>query len=277
VVHIFTDSTADLGKNLADQSGIHTIPLYVYIRDHTYADGVDITIEDLYQSVNETGQLPKTSAPTVIDFQQAFSIAGESIFISLSSSLSATYQNALLAKNTLEQGKVHIVDSLNLSTGIGLLALKAADLRDQGLAAGEIAQRIEGLKPKVRTSFVIETLDYLYKGGRCSAMQSIMGSLLHIRPVIAVRPDGSLGVKSKTRGTRQKAFRAMLDDFTENLPQINLERVFVTHSGCVEDAEYLKGELLKIAPIQQIYITRAGSVIASHCGPATIGILYLVK
>lgn len=277
MVHIITDSTADLGPDLAAQYRIRVIPLYVYVNKKLHRDGVDITNQDLFRSVEAAHRLPKTSAPSVPDFQEQFGRPGESVFIGISSQLSATVQNALLAQQSCEPGKVYVIDSLNLSTGVGLLALKAADLRDQGLPAAEIYQQVSQLVPRVRTSFTIETLDYLYKGGRCSALQNLMGSMLHIRPVIAVRADGTLGVKGRTRGTRQKALQFMLDDFRDHLEQINLERVFVTHTSCQPDAEYLREELLNMAPIQQVYITTAGSVVSSHCGPGTIGILYLVN
>lgn len=277
MIHILTDSTADLGPALAERFGIQTVPLYVLMDNQTYQDGAGITTADLFRSVEKTGQLPKTSAPAVSDFMKVFQQPDQTIYIGLSSKLSATVQNALLAQDNCEPGQVYTIDSLNLSTGIGLLALKAAALREQGCSAEEIAAQVRLLVPKVRSLFMIETLDYLHKGGRCSALQNVMGSLLRIRPVIAVRPDGTLGVKGRTRGTRQKALQFMLDDFSENLPEVDLERVFITHTGCDEDAEYLKQELLKLAPIQEVLITDAGSVIASHCGPGTIGVLYLLK
>ena len=130
---------------------------------------------------------------------------------------------------------------------------------------------------RVHTSFIIDTLDYLYMGGRCSAMENVVGSLLKIRPIIEVRPDGTLGVKEKTRGTRKKALGSMLADFEAHLSQVDLHRVFVTHTGCDADAAFLKEELLKIAPIEEVCITQAGATVASHCGPDTIGILYLEK
>lgn len=277
MVNILTDSTADLGQALTEKHHIQTVPLYVTLADKVYSDGVNINNTLLFQSVKDTGQLPKTSAPSVMDFQKYFEQPGETVYIGLSSQLSATVQNALQAQETCPPGKVFVIDSLNLSTGIGLLALKACDLRDAGLEAVEIDRQVKALIPKIRTSFVVETLEYIYKGGRCSAVENLMGTFLHIRPVINVRPDGTLGVKGRTRGSRQKAFDFMLDDFRDNLPEIDLQRVFITHTGCDADADYLKQELLKIAPIQNIYITMAGSVIASHCGPDTIGILYMLK
>lgn len=274
---IIADSTSDLGPELYAARQIQVIPLYVNMGGKTYRDGKDMTIQDIFNFVQSTGQLPKTAAPSIGDFQEYFSLPGECIYIGISSQLSATIQNAGLARENYRPEGVYIIDSLNLSTGIGLLVLKAADLRDQGLSAREIDRRVHAMLSKVRSSFIIETLDYLHKGGRCSAMQSLASSLFHIRPVIAVRPDGTLGVKTKTRGARGKALQAMLDDFRENLPEIDLQRVFVTHTGCEQDAEFLKNELLKMASIENIYITLAGSVIASHCGPDTIGILYMLK
>ncbi len=124
---------------------------------------------------------------------------------------------------------------------------------------------------------MVETLDYLYKGGRCSAVENMMSSLLKIRPVLSVQLDGTLGVRAKMRGTRRKTLNSLLDDFKENLSKVDPQRVFVTHSGCDEDAIFLKDELAKLGVIEEIFITRAGSVVSSHCGPETIGILYLEK
>ncbi len=277
MVNIITDSTADLGSALISQHNIEVIPLYVTIQGKSYKDGIEISIADLFKSVQEFGQLPQTSAATIIGFQELFTRPGEHIYVGISSQLSATVRNAQLVAEHIEPGKVHIIDSLNLSSGIGLLVLKAAELRDKGVAAQEIADQISALVPKVRTAFVIETLDYLYKGGRCSAMQNIMASLLRIRPIIAVQPDGALNVREKVRGSRVKALAALLNDFKSNLPQIDLQHIFVTHTGCDADADYLKQEIQALSPNSNVYITLAGSVIASHCGPDTIGILYLLK
>ncbi len=275
---LVADSTCDLGKDLTDRYKIEIVPLYVYAQGKTFQDGVNVTLKELYRSVEESGQLPKTSAPTVLDFQRAFALPGEILYIGLSSALSATFQNAVLAQNLLDDPHcAALVDSRNLSTGIGLLLLRAADLRDQGVPLARAKRQIGALLPKVRTSFVVETLDYLYKGGRCSAVQNIMGSLLHIRPVIAVREDGTLGVKAKTRGSREKALRSLIEDFQAHLAEMDLSRVFITHSGCDADAAWVKAELLKLAPIQDVFITYAGCVVASHCGPGTLGILYLLK
>lgn len=277
MVRIITDSTADLGNELLSQYRIEMIPLYVLMEEQSYLDGVNISLEDLFRSVQQTGQLPKTSAASIGDFVRYFNGVDDIVYIGISSQLSATIKNATIATQTLGKENVYIVDSLNLSTGIGMLVLRAAELRDEGKPAQEISEAIKALVPKVRTSFIIETLDYLYKGGRCTALQNLMSSLLSIRPIIAVRPDGTLGVKAKTRGTRRKGLMELVRDFEEHLDEIDLHRVFITHTGCTADAEFLKSELLSRAQIEEVLITTAGSVIASHCGPDTIGILYMVK
>jgi DegV family protein with EDD domain len=274
---IWIDSTADLSPSLIGRYNLSVIPLYVLLDDKTYLDGVEIHLPQLFDFVSRTGRLPKTSAASIGDFLKRFEAPGPHVYIGISSQLSATLKNAILARENLGRDDIYIVDSLNLSTGIGMLAIEAAELRDAGYDAAQIASEISQRVPKVRTSFIIDTLDYLYKGGRCSALQNLMGSLLSIRPIIEVRKDGTLGVRSKTRGARRKGLMTMISDFEKDLPQVWLKRVFVTHTGCDEDAEFLKQELLNRAPIEEILITYAGSVIASHCGPNTIGILYRLK
>jgi DegV family protein with EDD domain len=170
-----------------------------------------------------------------------------------------------------------VIDSKNLSGGIGLLALKASELRDAGRSALEIEGVILKMIPRIRTSFVIDTMDYLYKGGRCSGLQAFTGSVLKIHPVIEVDSAGTLGVKAKFRGGRQKSLRYLLDDFKLNIESIDPGRIFITHVMCREDAEIIRDEIRAMITSEEIHITEAGSVIASHCGPGTIGILYCTK
>ncbi len=252
------------------------IPLHVLVDGQDHHDN-DLTLAQLFSSVEKTGELPKTAAPSVKEFLSVFDSPDPVVYVGLSSQLSATMSNAHLAANQLGKVDLYLVDLLNLSTGIGLLALKAADLRDEGLNPQEIVHDIENTRPKVRTAFVIDTMDYLYKGGRCSGLQAVVGSMLKIRPVIHVREDGTLGVLDKVRGSRKKALDRLLDGFSKDLPAIDLTRVFVTHSGCEQDAEYLVEGLKGLAEIENIHTTLAGATIASHCGPNTIGILYIKK
>lgn len=278
MIDITTDSCSDLSAELRKRFGIRVIPLQVYIHGRNVRDG-ELSLNELFAEVQQHGELPKTSAPPMGDFIEFFDSPNEIIFIGISARLSATTPNATLAAQARPEGlpPVHVIDSFNLSSGIGLLVLKAAELRDEGLSGAEIKERIEALVPKLHTTFVIDTLDYLYKGGRCSAMQHVVGSLLRIRPVIEVRPDGTLGVKEKIGGSRKKALNSILEDFSSHLPKIDLQRVFITHTGCDEDARYLAEELRKRAEIGEIHTAYAGATIASHCGPDTIGLIYFVQ
>lgn len=277
MVEIFADSCCDLSPEQITGNKIHIIPLYVQMKDETYLDGETILPPQLFEMVKASGVLPKTSAPSMPAFALNFKSYGDSVYIGISSKLSASFHNALLAKSELNRQNIYVIDSLTLSSAIGLLVLKAAEYRDQGMSAEEISTRIQYLVPKTYCSFSIDTLEYLYMGGRCSAMSMVVGSVLKIRPVIEVSSDGTLGVKKKEGGSRKKALQSLLEDFTAKLSEIDLERVFITHTYCDDDAEYLKAELLKIAPIKEVAITHAGATIASHCGPNTIGILYFTR
>ncbi len=279
MVRIVTDSTADLSPELVARYDISVVPLYVSMNGHGYRDGLDIDADMLYRLVDKVGHLPNTSAPSVAELADVFDQHQESVFIGISSQFSSCVEHARLAADECARsGKdVQVVDSLNLSTGVGLQVIQAAELRDQGLSAGEIAEHLQSLPSRTHTSFVLETTDYLYKGGRCSAVENIVGSLLHIRPIIQVMPDGTMGVRAKVRGSRKKAFEVMLGDLKDDLDALDRSRVFVTHSGCTKDAEYLAQRVRDLAHPDEVLITRAGCVISSHCGPDTIGILYADK
>ena len=277
MINVITDSTSDLGTDIAAEFNLSVIPLSVTIGGEVYRDGVDILQEDLFALVQKHGELPKTAAPSVGELITLFDRPGDSVFVGISSKLSATIQNASLAAESFPAGKVRIIDSLNLSSGVGLLALRAAGLRDQGASAEQAAKELQTCVAKLHASFMVDTMEYIYKGGRCTAIQAIAGSVLKIHPIIEVNRDGTLGVKEKARGTRQKGLQMMLDDFTSYLDTLDLERVFVTHTSSERDAEFLKSEIIRLAAPKDVRITQAGSVISSHCGPGTIGILFFEK
>lgn len=277
MTRIVTDSCCDLSKELVERFNIDVVPLGVFLNDQTYQDGVDIHIAELFHEVEKSGILPKTSAPSVAAFTEHFQGPEDTIYIGISSKLSASHQNAILAKELLKKENLFIIDSLNLSTGIGLLVLAAAEMAASGMKAAEIAVQIPALTPSVHTSFVIDTLNYLHKGGRCSGTELLIGSLLKIRPVIEVRKDGSLGVQKKISGSRKKALDSLVADFKSNLVNVNSHRIFITHTLCDTDAAYIKEEIARLGQFDEICTTVAGSTIASHCGPNTIGILYLTK
>lgn len=282
-VRIITDSTADLSRELLESSGVRVVPLLVELDGQTFADGVELDTEHLFDLVAQRRRLPKTASPSPAAFKEAFDTAtadgAHALYIGISTSLSATMQNARLAAEMLPAGQVTVIDSANLSTGIGLQVLFAWDLARQGLGPAEIAAAVEQARPKVRTAFMVDTLDYLHMGGRCSGAQALVGSLLRLRPVIAVE-NGALTVAAKVRGPRQKGLDWMLERFAEDARQglVRPERVFLTHTGVHEDALYMADEVRRIMPeVREVLKTRAGAVIASHCGPGTIGILYMVK
>ena len=277
MVTIVSDSTCDLSSHLIDKYDIKIVPLSVFIAGKDYLDGIEITSTKLFDLVAETNELPKTSAPSVETFNNVFCQFQEMVYIGISSKLSASFQSSLIALEGTDPKAKIAIDSLNLSTGIGLLALEAAELSQNGHTIQQIADQIRKDIPKVRSSFVVDTLDYIYKGGRCSAIEHLAASLLKIRPVIEVRSDGTLGVREKIGGSRKKALLSMVENLTTQISQVDSHRVFITHCASFEDAEFLKFELEKLAYFEEILITEAGSTIASHCGPKTIGILYMTK
>lgn len=279
-IKIFTDCVSDLSKELIEENDIATIPFYVHFNDEIFKDGIELNQEELYKKVKKYNTLPKTSAPSPQDFINSFNpyVEGkkEIIYIGISHKLSATMQNAIIAKNEFPNANISLIDSCNLSSGIGLLALKACDLRDEGLSGKQIVEKLSELTPKIQTSFVVDTLEYLHKGGRCSALESFFGGILKIKPILKVE-NGEIKLGKKARGKTDKVIDLMLEDVLKNKNNIDKKRAFITHSQGGELVYYLKKQLEKNTDIENVYITDASSVISSHCGPGTIGILYMEK
>ena len=275
---IASDSTCDLSIELIKKYDVKIIPLHINFGDTSYNDGENIHLEELYEKVSETKELPKTSAVSpkeMHNFFKSFVDQGYDVFYTgIGSSLSVTYNVARLEAQEFD-GHVYVVDSGNLSTGIGLLVLKACIYRDQGFSAKEIAEKIEELVPRVKSQFVVETLNYLHKGGRCSGTALIFSKILSIKPMIVVR-DGKMTVGKKFIGSMKKAVTGMVKMFLEDTKNFDNEFVFITHTLAHEKAEMIKG-LIKDVEIKNLYDTVAGCVIGSHCGPGTIGILYIMN
>lgn len=278
-IGIITDCTSDLTKEMYEKYNIEVLPLYVVMKGKTYQDGIDITTEEMYKLVDKYNELPKTSNVSPAKFEEYFKYYLEKyesiIYYGIGSDLSGTYQNAKIAASEFDENKVFIGDSKNLSTGIGLLILKAAKYRDEGYSAKEIFEKVNELVPRVRTQFAINTLKYLHMGGRCSGVSKILGTALKLKPIIKVI-NGKLEVSKKPIGY-VRALRTMLDNAYADLGNMDLDHVFVTHTVADSDAKYLKEELSKVIPSDCLRETNASGVIATHCGPRTIGILYLVK
>lgn len=279
-VKIFADSTSDLPAGWIERYDIGLVPLYVVFGNETFRDGIDITPLDIYRRVEAEGQLPKTTAPSPKDFMSAFGPyidqGMDIVYISLSSKLSSTYQNALIAAAEFPEGRIHIVDSLTLCSGIGMLVMKAVRLAEKGWGAAEIAGQVAALRPQVVTQFVIDTLEYLYKGGRCSGMQNIMGSLLQIRPVLKM-VDGNIIPAYKVRGRKEKAVQLMLDNALADKDQMDEDLILVAHTLAEEEAHRLSVILREQTGVREVAVAEAGCVISSHCGPHTVAIMYARK
>jgi len=278
---IFVDSTADLTQEDYQKSDIHVVPLLVNIGGKVYQDGREIDYEQLYKLVAEHGELPTTAAVSPIAFIEAFKPyidKGYDIFyVGIGSKLSATLQSVVLATQEFKEGRIFYSDSNNLSSGSGLLALKAAKYRDEGKSAAEIKELIDGHVAKVNSLFAIETLDYLHKGGRCSGTARVLGKLFHIHPIIKV-VDGKLIVYKKPRGRMSAALDELAHELKGHLPKVDLDHIMITYAGADQvNLDYLIEKISKLVDPKSIHITKAGGVISSHCGYGTIGILYLRK
>lgn len=286
-IKILTDSTADLSKELIDQHNLGILPLCVNIDNKQYRDGIDLTAKEMYEIAEKTKSHPKTSTSAIQDIYDFFlSHLKEDvdvIYTGIASGMSSSYQYAHMVKDMIEEkhpeytGRMHIIDSANLSTGIGLLVLKICKWRDLGLTVDEIMQKAEEIKPKIRAQFCIEGLDYLHKGGRCSSTSKIFGTVLRIKPMIKV-VDGKMGVWKKPIGPFKKALGIMVDEFLECFEDVDKEFVFITHSEGPQHADYIRSKIEGVTDkIENLYETKAGCVISSHCGKGTIGILYIMK
>ena len=278
-VIIASDSTCDLSNELIEQHGIVILPLTVSLGDEHYRDGVDIDPDRIYEHYEKTGKLPKTAAINGTEFKEFFeklTADGSSVVMfTISAEMSSTYNNARLAAMEFED--VHVVDSRNLSTGGGLLVLAAADMAAEGKTAAEIAEACRELAPKVDASFVIDDLEFLYKGGRCSALAALGANLLSLKPCIGVK-DGKMGVGKKYRGKFSITLKKYIDDQLKYIDEIEKKRVFVTHAGCDEAIVNACYEQVKsLGVFEEVLLTRAGCTVSSHCGRNTLGVLFIRK
>ena len=277
MVRILSDSTCDLSEELCKRYNITIIPLYVRLGEDEYSDGVSITPQDLYRWSDEHGETPKTAAPSVNDLEKYLDPDSddEYIILTISSTMSACCNNMRLAVEELKlRDRVHVVDSESLSTGIGLLAIRAAEMAAEGKPAKEITEEIEAAKKRVRASFVVDTLVYLHRGGRCSGVSAFFGTALKLHPRIAVS-EGKMHPEKKYRGA-SKFVLQYVKDMEADLLKARKERVFITHSGCDEETvESVKAYIRGLDHFEEILETQAGCVVSSHCGPGTLGVLFI--
>ena len=276
---ISSDSTCDLSAELKERYGVKILPLGVTLGTNVYRDGFNITPDDIYAHYDKTGELPKTTAANVgecVDHFAELTKNGDAVIhFTISSKMSSTYNNACIAASEFEN--VYVVDTLNLSTGGGLLVVAAAEMAKDGMEPAAIVEQLEKLKPCVDASFVIDNLEYLYKGGRCSALAMMGANLLKLKPCIEVK-NGVMGVGKKYRGTFSKVVEEYVDERLQNVDDIDSSRVFVTHAGCdPELMEAVVNEVKDKGIFKEVFFTRAGCTVSSHCGANTMGVLFIRK
>lgn len=278
-IKITADSTCDLSLEIIERYNIDILPLYVVENEKSLRDGIDVSPEDIFDFVEKTGGSVSTSAVNTNDYINYFTKIKKNydaiIHINISSEFSSCYQNALIAAETV--GNVYPVDSRNLSTGSGHIVVEAAEMAESGASPEEIVSAMKELTKKVEASFFIEKLDYLRRGGRCSALTALGANLLSLHPCIEVK-DGKMGVGKKYRGNMEKVAEQYVRDRLEGRTDIKTDRIFVTHSPSDRElVEFVKAEIPKYMKFDEIIETDAGCTVSSHCGPNTIGILFKRK
>lgn len=282
-VRIFSDSTCDLGKELTDRYSVTIIPLCIVMGEKSYYDGEEMGQEEIFRWAEENKTTPKTAAVTAERLDKAVRPVLEAdddvILFTIASGMSSTYNLAQIYSEDNGNGHMYVIDSANLSTGIGLLVIKAAEMAAAGAAPEEIVKKINELIPYVRASFVIDTLVYLARGGRCSSAAALLAGTLKLHPEIVVR-DGAMGAEKKYRGNLAGAIGKYTHDLEETLKNADPDRVFITHTLQEKDraiVDETRKYLESLGIFKEILETRAGGVISSHCGPGTLGVLFIEK
>ncbi len=282
MIRIVSDSTCDLSPELVERFNIEILPLHILCGDKEYKDGVDITLPELFAWADENKTTPKTSAPSMEDamnlFQPIIDNGDEIIAFSISDTMSTSGNVMRLAAEEIEaEDKITVIDSMNLSTGIGLLVCKCAEFVAEGMTRAETVEKIEALRPYVRASFVVDTLTYLHRGGRCSGVAAFAGSALKLHPRIEV-VDGNMQPGKKYRGKYSKVVLDYVKDMEEAMMHADPTRVFITFTGVAKEIEDSVTEYVEsLNKFNEICITNAGGTVASHCGYGTLGVLFVVE
>lgn len=277
LIRISADSTCDLSPEQISKNDIGIIPLYISLGDDSRKDGVEIKPQTIFDYVTKTGKLPKTAAPSVADYIDFFKERQTSpdvslIHFTISAKFSSSYQNACIAAQDFQN--ITVIDSMNLSTGHGLAVMEAVLLRDKGASVAEITAHEEKIIPKIRASFIVDRLDYLYKGGRCSGVAALGANLLKLKPCIEVT-DGEMKVGKKYRGTIDKVLPQYTADKLTGT-KMKKDLIFITHTGCSREIiKSVEESINKIYAFDAVVETIAGATITSHCGQNTLGVLFI--
>lgn len=281
-IAITADSTCDLPNAYITENEITIIPLSILLGDKVYRDGIDIKPADIYKYVDEHGVLPRTAAVTPAEYHEVFKRLTDEgkkvVHIGFSSGLSSSFQNACVASEEFDD--VYCVDSKSLCTAMGLLVLKACDYRDKGMEARRIADKVNKLVPKVSATFVLENLEYLHKGGRCSGVAKFGANVLGIKPSIAVETqNGRLEVAKKYRGRMDVVYKQYVTDRLNEIKKVQPDRVVIAESGGIspDTLAFVKGMIEGKDKFENVILADAGCTISSHCGPKTLAVFYIKR
>lgn len=281
-IKIIADSTCDLSAGLLARYDVDIVPLFVCLGDKTYRDGAEITPDEVYEWADKNKTVPKTAAVSPDDIRKVFTRyideGFDILYTGISSEMSASYQIAVMAANEIAPQRIAVLDSRNLSTGIGHSVVRAAELAAGGMGVHEIEKELrENFVDKVRASFLVDSTTYLRRGGRCSAIASFGAAALSIKPCIVVE-NGTMRPDVKFQGSIGRALLKYAKKLTPNLLNARKERVFITHSGIDDEVlTKIKDYVDSLGYFDEVLVTRAGCVISSHCGYGTLGILYVDK
>lgn len=281
-VIISADSNCDIGSEIQEKYGISLFNWKVLLEGNTFTDSVDIFPQDLYTAWRERKALPQSSASSPFEYREYFeSIRKDNcdiVHIGLGSGLSASFGNCCTTAQELDY--VYPVDSQNLSTGFGLLVIQAAKLAQEGASAQEIQEKITSMQARSHSSFLLDTLEFMKAGGRCSAVAALGASMLKLKPCIEVdnQNGAKMHVGKKYRGKMENCLKHYVKDKLEGKDNIDLERIFITHSGSPSsDIELVRNEIAQYQKFENVEVTQASCVISTHCGPRTLGILFMTK
>ena len=277
-IRFSADSTCDMSADFIQRYNVKVIPLCVELEGKLYRDGADIHPDMIFEKVNGGAALPRTSAINAAEYQEVFEELlkdCDAVFhFNISSEFSSCHQNARIAAEGLP---VYCVDSRNLSSGTALVLAEVADLLEAGMTPDAIMAQIDSICARADVSFIVDRLDYLYKGGRCSMVAMLGANALHLRPCIEVR-DGKMGVGKKYRGAYDRSVKQYLADRMKDPDAIDPKRVFITHTGLAESTlELIRSTVKETIPFADVFETRAGCSISSHCGENCFGILMMRK
>ena len=284
-IKITCDSTCDLTESLYSNYGVTVMPLGVVLGEDLRKDGVDVDPAAIFDYVGKTGVLPKTSAVSVNEYYETFKqfcLEGSAVIhINISSDFSSCYTNAVQAasmvKEEIPDADIRVIDSRNLSSGSGHLVLLARELANSGLSAADIEDRLNKAKNRLDVSFVLQTLEYLQKGGRCPGVVAFGANLLKLRPEIEVR-EGKMGVAKKYRGSMEKSILDYVRGRLAVREDIDTKRIFITHSHVPQEiVDKVRAQISELQPFEEIIETYAGCTVSSHCGPNCLGVLFFTK